>query len=90
MRAARTVIAPADHTLLGADANHRIGRIGEVAEVITDDGSLPAERLSLDAAGVEVVVANEEEFSVPELAIATRPAPWRGKNGQGLFWEEVQ
>ena len=63
MRAAKTVIAMADHTLLGTDANHRIGRIEAVDEVITDDGSLPAERLALRSAGVEVLVASDEEDS---------------------------
>ena len=63
MRAAKTVIAMADHTLLGTDANHRIGRIEAVDEVITDDGSLPAERLALRSVGVEVLVASDEEDS---------------------------
>lgn len=57
--AARRTIALADHTAVGADANHRIARPGEFHELITDDGALPADRQSLRAAGVEVLIAGE-------------------------------
>ncbi|MEZ5666036.1 MAG: DeoR family transcriptional regulator [Alphaproteobacteria bacterium] len=66
VRAARSVVAMADHTLIAAEANHRICPISDADTVITDDGSLPADRLALRAAGVEVVVAGD----APE-AIAT-------------------
>lgn len=58
--AARRTIALADHTLVGADANHLVARPGEFHELITDDGALPADRQSLRNAGVEVLVAGEE------------------------------
>ena len=57
VRAARSVVAMADHTLIATDANHRICPIADVDVVVTDDGSLPADRLALRDAGVEVHVA---------------------------------
>lgn len=57
--AARRVIVMADHTLFGADANHRIARIEAVDEVITDADALPADRLSLRGIGIEVLIAGE-------------------------------
>jgi DeoR/GlpR family transcriptional regulator of sugar metabolism/ABC-type sugar transport system substrate-binding protein len=58
--AARRVVALADHTLVGAEANHRICRIEDVHLVITDDGTMAADRQSLRAAGIEVLVAGED------------------------------
>jgi DeoR/GlpR family transcriptional regulator of sugar metabolism/ABC-type sugar transport system substrate-binding protein len=72
--AARSVIALADHTLIGADANHRIARIDAVAEVITDDGALPVDRSALRAAGVEVLVAGISD-SAPDLGAAETSEP---------------
>lgn len=63
--AARRTIALADHTLVGAEANHRILRIEDLDEVITDNGTVPADRQALRAAGVEVLVAGEEEDLSP-------------------------
>jgi DeoR/GlpR family transcriptional regulator of sugar metabolism len=63
VEAARRTIALADHTAIGADANYRIARPGQYHEVITDDGALPADRQSLRAAGVEVLVAGEADYS---------------------------
>lgn len=57
--AARQTIALADHTLIGAEANHLIIRIEDLDAVITDDGTMPADRQSLRAAGVEVLVAED-------------------------------
>lgn len=59
--AARATIVLADHTRIGADANHRIVPVGDVTTVITDDGSLPLDRQTLRVAGVEVLVAHEEQ-----------------------------
>ncbi len=78
--AARRTIALADHTLIGADANHRVARIESVAEVITDDGVLPLDRQSLRAAGVEVLVAG---LSDDELSPQISPqGPSRVRNNQ--------
>ena len=49
----------ADHTLFGADANHRIARIEAVDEVVTDADALPADRLSLRGMGIDVLIAGE-------------------------------
>ena len=59
VEAARRTIALADHTLVGADANHRIARIERIDEVITDDGTLPRDRQALRGVGVEVLIAGE-------------------------------
>ncbi len=75
--AARSVIALADYTLIGADANHRIARIDAVSEVITDDYALPVDRSALRDAGVEVLVAGDAgEPGRPEEAAAP---PGRGR-----------
>jgi DeoR/GlpR family transcriptional regulator of sugar metabolism len=58
--AARRVVALADHTLVGAEANHRICRIEDIHLVITDDGTMAGDRQSLRAAGIEVLVAGED------------------------------
>lgn len=59
VKAARRTVALADHTAVGADANHRIARPGEFHDLITDDGALPRDRQRLRAAGVDVTVADE-------------------------------
>ena len=58
--ASREVYALADHSILGLDANHRIAAIGSIDELVTDSGSLPADRLAFTAAGVRVTLADEE------------------------------
>ncbi|MCR9138941.1 MAG: substrate-binding domain-containing protein [Alphaproteobacteria bacterium] len=58
--AARRTFVLADHTVVGADANHRVARIEDVDEVITDDGALPADRQSLRSAGILVRVAGDD------------------------------
>lgn len=68
--AARRVVALADHTLIGADANHRIVAPGHFHEVITDDGALPADRQKLRAAGVDVLIAGEAEDDIPMRSAA--------------------
>ncbi|NOZ33403.1 MAG: hypothetical protein GXP01_10165, partial [Alphaproteobacteria bacterium] len=70
VEAARRTIALADHTAIGADANHRIARPGQFHEVITDDGALPADRQALRAAGVEVLVAGEADHTPASQAPA--------------------
>lgn len=66
VHAARRTIALADHTGIGADANHRIARPGEIHEVITDDGALPADRQRLRAAGIDVLIAGEATGEMPQ------------------------
>lgn len=76
--AARRVVALADHTLVGAEANHRICRIEDVHVVITDDGTMAADRQTLRAAGIEVLVAGEEnDRTDPQTPAA---AVWRSGN----------
>ena len=65
VQAARRVVVLADHTAIGADANHRIARPDEFHEVITDDGALPADRQRLRAAGIDVLVAGEAAEGEP-------------------------
>ena len=57
--ASRETFVMADHSLVGIDASHRILPIRPAMEIITDPGSLPAERLALTAAGARVTVAEE-------------------------------
>ena len=59
VQASKRTIALADHTLVGADANHRIAPVGALDELITDDGALPSDRQKLHAVGVEVSIADE-------------------------------
>lgn len=59
-QAAQRVIAMADHTTMGVDANHRIAPAGEFHEVITDDGALPANRQKLRDTGTNVLIAGDE------------------------------
>lgn len=71
--AARRVVALADHTLVGAEANHRICRIEDVHLVITDDGTMAADRQSLRAAGLEVLVAGEDNDQTEPQTLVS---PW--------------
>lgn len=72
VNAARRTIALADHTLVGADANHRIARAGDFHELITDDGALPGDRQRLRNAAVDVFVVEEPGVST---APTNRAAP---------------
>ena len=57
--AGREICVLADHSIVAVDANNRIVPLRAVAEVITDTGSLPADRLALAAAGVGLTIADE-------------------------------
>lgn len=59
--AAREAFVLADHSIVGLDAANRIAPLRSIAEVITDSGSLPADRLALAAAGVAVSIAGESQ-----------------------------
>lgn len=62
----------ADHSIIGFDANHRIAPLRAVTEIITDSGSLPANRLAITASGTAVSIADEEQAgaAMPEPAAA--------------------
>ena len=66
VEAARRTIVLADHTVIGTDANHRIARLDDVQEIITDDGALPSDRQSLRSAGVHVRVAGDDSDEQPD------------------------
>jgi DeoR/GlpR family transcriptional regulator of sugar metabolism len=59
--ASRETFILADHSIVGVDANIRIVPLRSITEVITDSGSLPADRLALSASGTAVTVADEEQ-----------------------------
>lgn len=59
--ASKEVFVLADHSIIGVDANNRIAPLGSVTEIITDSGSLPADRLTLKASGTAVTVAGSAE-----------------------------
>lgn len=75
VRAARQVIAMADHTLIAFAAHHRIAHITDVDELITDDGSPPADRLALRLAGVELLVTAGDVAAEPNAADHDTTAP---------------
>ena len=60
VEASREVFVLADHSLVGVEANHRIAPPRALHELITDSGSLPADRLACAAAGLRVILADEE------------------------------
>jgi DeoR/GlpR family transcriptional regulator of sugar metabolism len=60
VHASRAVYVMADHSLVGQDANHRIVSLDRVDELITDSGSLPADRLAFASAGTGIAIADEE------------------------------
>ncbi len=68
VKGARRTIALADHTAIGSDANHLIARPGEVDDVITDDGALPADRQRLRDAGIDVRIAGEATDDAPQAS----------------------
>ena len=59
IRAAREVVALADHTVLGVDANARVCDLDEINTLITDAGALAAHRLDLNQRGIRVLVAGQ-------------------------------
>jgi DeoR/GlpR family transcriptional regulator of sugar metabolism/ABC-type sugar transport system substrate-binding protein len=70
--ASREVHVMADHSLVGQDANHRIVALDRIDELITDSGSLPADRLAFASAGTQITIADEETGT--EERPAFRPA----------------
>jgi len=66
VHASRHVTILADHSLVGQDANHRIVTLDRVDELITDSGSLPADRLAFASAGTGITLADEESTAKEE------------------------
>ena len=60
VNASREVVVMADHSLIGVETSHRIVASGVIADLITDSGSLPSDRLAFASAGVRVTLADEE------------------------------
>lgn len=60
IHASREVHVLADHSLVGQEANHRIAPLDQIDEVITDNGSLPGDRLAFASAGTSVSLADDE------------------------------
>lgn len=67
-RAAKRVVALADHICIGVDAIHRALEISEFDELVTDDGVLPDDRERLREAGVVVTIVNEEDYDLHHSA----------------------
>jgi DeoR/GlpR family transcriptional regulator of sugar metabolism/DNA-binding LacI/PurR family transcriptional regulator len=64
--AARETVVLADHSLVGMEASHRIAPLRDVHLIVTDSGSLPADRLAFASAGLRVAVADEEPEKTPQ------------------------
>ena len=62
VEASREVFVLADHSLVGVEANVRIAPLRMTHELITDSGSLPADRLAFAGAGLRVILADQEEL----------------------------
>ena len=70
--ASREVFVLADHSLVGVEANHRVVPPRALHELITDSGTLPADRLACAAAGLRVVLADQEHRS-DEISVSEKP-----------------
>lgn len=85
--AARAVTVLGDHTLIGFEANHRVVEIASATELITDSGTLPAQRMAFASAGVRVTVAEEPtqpvQFDQPNPAMTANTPEARHPDGAG-------
>ncbi|MGN6099689.1 MAG: substrate-binding domain-containing protein [Devosia sp.] len=84
--ASREVFVLADHSLIGVEANHRIVPAAELDELITDSGSLPADRMACASEGLRVTLADlpqdndNEGFETPPNGMAAFDrAPGNGR-----------
>jgi len=68
--ASRQVFVLADHSLVGVEANHRIAPPREFHELITDSGTLPADRLACAEAGPRVALADLEGEETNDASFA--------------------
>ncbi|MCC7450697.1 MAG: DeoR family transcriptional regulator [Anaerolineae bacterium] len=57
--AAREVVLLVDHTAIGTEAHTRITGLEDIDTIITDAGTLPAQRLELNQRGIKVIVAGQ-------------------------------
>jgi len=62
---AREVVVLADHGVVGLESNVQAVRPNLLHTVFTDAGTLPSHRLDLSAAGLRVVVVDDEEVAEP-------------------------
>jgi DeoR/GlpR family transcriptional regulator of sugar metabolism len=65
VQAAVRTVALADNTIIGSDGNHRIARMADVDEIITDDGVLAEDSQSISAVGVKMSIAGDMSSEVP-------------------------
>jgi DeoR/GlpR family transcriptional regulator of sugar metabolism len=75
INASRQVFVLADHSLVGLDATHRIAAADSADELITDSGSLPADRLAFLSVGVRATLADAD--TAPEDPPDRWKARWR-------------
>lgn len=61
INASRRVVVLADHSLVGFESTHRIAAADAASELVTDSGSLPADRLAFAAAGTHVTLADDAD-----------------------------
>ena len=61
VEASREIFVLADHSLVGVEANHRIAPPRALTELITDSGTLPADRLACAGTGLRIVLADQED-----------------------------
>jgi DeoR/GlpR family transcriptional regulator of sugar metabolism len=87
VNASREVLVLADHSLLGLEASHRVVPTGQLHVLVTDSGSLPADRMACASAGLSVVLADLEpedgdtgprQASPPRRAAALGRSPAKG------------
>jgi DeoR/GlpR family transcriptional regulator of sugar metabolism len=62
---AREVVVLADHGVVGLESNVQAVRPNLLHTVFTDAGTLPSHRLDLSAAGLRVIVADDEAEAAP-------------------------
>ncbi len=86
MAAAREVVVLADHSVVGSEARVRIAPLTAIHTVFTDLGTLPAHRLELASAGLNVIVADDERSLTspavrPDVRVRVRTKPAPGRMG---------
>jgi DeoR/GlpR family transcriptional regulator of sugar metabolism len=62
---AREIVVLADHGVVGLESHVQAVRPNLLHTVFTDAGTLPSHRLDLSAAGLRVIVADDEEVAAP-------------------------
>jgi DeoR/GlpR family transcriptional regulator of sugar metabolism len=85
--ASREVFVLADHSLVGVEASHRVVPSGQLTELITDSGSLPADRMACASTGMRVTLADLDHLdritepleAPPQTSAALGRAPAAGR-----------